>query len=102
MNGHKIGTMTCWLLFCGLITLTLSACPKKQTVKKTAEAVSTEDEVKSEELDIHGKDFVESKNLEMVHFEFDSSDLSEDARKILAANSDYLKKNADLDILAEG
>ena len=84
-----------WILGLGILTFALSACPKKQVVKKTAQEEETkdEDEVFSEDLDIRGKDFLEDKNLEIIHFDYDSSDLSEEARKTLASNADYLKKH---------
>ena len=87
----------------GLLTITLSACPKKQTVKKTEEETNEEPpEVQSEELDVHGKDFVSIKDLETIHFDYDSSELKEDSRLILSRNADYLKKNPDLEVLCEG
>ena len=94
---------TVGLICFGLLTLTLSACPKKQTVKKTEEETSEEaEDVESQELDIHGKDFVNIKDLESIHFDYDSSELKEDARATLAKNTEVLKKNPDLEILCEG
>jgi peptidoglycan-associated lipoprotein len=40
--------------------------------------------------------------LESIYFEYDSSDLSEAARLILATNADYVKKYKDIEILVEG
>ena len=95
--------ITVGLLSFGLLTLFLSACPKKQTVKKTEEEPTEQsDEVQSDELDVHGKDFVSSKDLETIHFDYDSSQLKEDSRLILSRNADYLKKNSDLEVLCEG
>jgi peptidoglycan-associated lipoprotein len=94
-----------WLLFCGILTFSLTACPKKQTVKKGADSEMAEGEegVMSEEtLDIHGKEFIESKELKTVHFGYDSSELTDEARQILAKNAEYLSKNQKLEILAEG
>ena len=102
MRIHGLKALAGWLVFCGLITLSLNACPKKQAIKKTAEKEQTEEDVKSDELDIHGKDFVASKNLAIIHFDYDSSELSEEARKTLAFNAEYLKKNPGLEILSEG
>ena len=80
----------------------VAACPQKKVVKKTEPPEEAEEDVSSEELDIHGKDFVNSKKLENVYFGFDSTELSEEARGVLAANGEFLKKNENLEILSEG
>ena len=101
MSGsEKLKRFAAGFLCFGILALTLSACPKKQTVKTDDQL--DEDKVESEELDVHGKDFVSTKNLETVRFEYDSSELSEAARDALAKNAAYLKKNADLEVLSEG
>ena len=106
MKTNKLLSSLIWLLIFGVVTLTLNACPKKQTVKKTPDQEEAKaedsDEVATEELDIHGKNFVESKNLALVHFDYDSSELSNEAREILAENAEYLKKNNNLEVLVEG
>lgn len=98
------------LLLSGLLAFSLSACPKKQQVKKnidldkeTAENAN-KDQVESEdnELDIHGKDFVESKDVGVIYFDYDSNQLSDEARKILSANAEFLKNQKDIEILTEG
>lgn len=106
MQKKSLMRLSGWGLFLALLALGLSACPKKQ-VKKTdlekPEAAEVVDEdVDSQELDIRNKDFQESKNLEAVHFEYDSSELSAAARQALSANSAYLKKLQDIEILVEG
>lgn len=87
----------------------LTACPKKQVVKKVKEKppLSVEktekmEDVDVEELSIHEKEFSSVKGLEMVKFDFDSSNLSEEARTILASNASILKKNSRKEILVEG
>lgn len=92
------------LIFCAFLSFSLTACPKKKLVKETKEELpaAQEEVVASDELEIRGKDFVNSKNLGVVYFAYDSSDLSEETRKALASNADYLKKNGDLEILVEG
>lgn len=94
-------TFFCYFMLCAFFTLTLTACPKKQVIKKE-EPEKIEDEVESDELDIHGKDFVSSKHAQIIYFDYDSSDLSNEARNILAQNADYLKKNKEIEVLSEG
>ncbi len=95
-----------WMAIAGIATLGLNACAKKQTVKNTQVDETLDeaklDEMKSDELDIHGKDFMESPNLATIRFDYDSSTLSDEARKILAVNADYLKNNPNQEILTEG
>ena len=57
--GPFLRNLLIGVLLFGVPTLFLSACPKKQVVKKTED--TDEDKVDSDELDIHGKDFVSSK-----------------------------------------
>lgn len=99
-RSEKLKRFAVGFLCFGILALTLSACPKKQTVKTDDKL--DQDDVESEELDVHGKDFVSTKNLETVRFEYDSSELQESARDILAKNAAYLKKNSDLEVLSEG
>ena len=94
-----------WIVFCGALTLSLTACPKKQTVKNNTqsdEELAKLEGVESNELDIHGKEFIASESLKPIYFNYDSSDLSDQAREILAQNAKYLKKNKQLDLLVEG
>ena len=90
-------------LFISLLSLSLTACPKKQTVKKIPEpAQKIQEVVETEELDVHGKDFETSKNLDAIYFDYDSSDLSEQARQSLSSNAEYIKKLKNTEILIEG
>lgn len=90
-----------FMALCSFLLFSLSACPKKKVVKKVEEPEQRE-EVETEELDIRGKDFVSSKHLKTIYFDYDSAVLSEEARKVLAENAEFLKKNADLEVLVEG
>ncbi len=89
------------------LAFVLSGCPKKQLVKKTTPTpqeaeVKILDSVESQELDIHGKEFEESSRVEKVYFEFDSSELSQEARQKLFANATLLKKNKAMEFVIQG
>lgn len=107
MNQKTKVRIFTWLLASSFLAFSLNACTKKQVKKtspdeQTEEAALSEDEMNAQELDIHGKDFVAASNLGVVYFEYDSSELSDDARQTLSKNADYLKKNVNLEVLSEG
>jgi len=92
-----------------------SACALRKTVKGKGPAsgaggkAKTEDvlpaaapEVNVEEAGIRGKDFQPSKELDAIHFDFDSYELNDAARDILKGNAEYLKAHLDIDVLIEG
>ena len=100
LKSFAVGFL-CW----GILVWTFAACAKKQQVKlddKPVEAKIVEDKVESEELDIHGKDFISNGNLQTVRFQYDSSELSQSTRNTLSQNALTLKKNTDWEILNEG
>jgi len=102
--NKKLKSFAAGFLCLGILSLTFAACAKKQQVKidKPVEEKIVEDTVESEELDIHGKDFISNKNLQTVHFEYDSSNLSQSSRDTLSHNADTLNKNTEWEILSEG
>lgn len=75
------------------------SCAKKQIVKAEPE---TEFTSQAEEPDIKGKDFQKVTDVKVINFDYDKSDIRTDARAILKANADYLKKFPQLDALVEG
>jgi peptidoglycan-associated lipoprotein len=85
-------------LMCMLGTLIVS-CAKKQVVKQEQ---PQEFKAEAEEPSIRGKEFQEVDEIKVINFEYDSADLGADAREILKANAEYLKKNPGLDVLVEG
>ncbi len=97
------------LLYISFLTLFLTGCPKK-IVKKTPvpqqETTELEDEqedaMESDELDLRDRDLVQIPELHAIQFDFDSSDLSNEARDVLTANADYLNKHKDLDVVVSG
>ncbi len=107
MKENNAKSFLVWTAIAVLATFSLNACAKKQTVKATpsdemSDQANLDDSMKTDELDIHGKDFMESPNLAAIYFEYDSSSLSDEARKSLEQNADYLKSNPDQEILTEG
>jgi len=76
----------------------LVSCAKRPVVKPDVEEFVSI----AEEPEIRGKTFQKIADLKTVNFDFDRSDLRQDARNILKANADYLKQNTNLDILVEG
>ncbi|MBI4423707.1 MAG: peptidoglycan-associated lipoprotein Pal [Elusimicrobia bacterium] len=93
------------------------ACAPKKTLKKGPGADSAggtqssrPDDVASlppgvevGEADIRdGGQFIETPDLQAIHFDYDAYALSEEARGTLRRNADYLRKHPDLDILVAG
>jgi peptidoglycan-associated lipoprotein len=86
------------------------SCSKK--VVKTQQAATMEPEVQqAPEPSTEVANLVESPNLaaaerafvgEKIHFAFDSSDLSSDARQILSGQAEYLRTNPDIRVTVEG
>lgn len=105
LNGGKdmsnIKVKMTWGLS-ALLIFSFMACSKKQVIKKADEPKQVAEDISSEELDIHGKDFMSSQELVTIYFNYDSYNLSPEAREILSKNATYLKKNDELEILAEG
>ncbi|MBI4055854.1 MAG: peptidoglycan-associated lipoprotein Pal [Elusimicrobia bacterium] len=80
--------------------LLISCAPKKKVKKPLPEL--EEQTAQEEELDIRGSEFVASKNLRNIYFEFDQSSLTSQARGILQENAEFLKSNRDFEVLVEG
>lgn len=80
---------------------------KQTDVKATKSAQVTEAAVKPAQESVKksaAKDESQqlTQALERIYFDFDSSDLSDQARKTLAGNADYLRKNAAVKLRVEG
>jgi peptidoglycan-associated lipoprotein len=84
----------------GAFSFTMASCAKKQVVKQ--EIAPEEFKSDAEEPGIRGKEFQKTADIKVINFQYDSAELEADAREILKANSEYLKKNSKLDVLVEG
>jgi peptidoglycan-associated lipoprotein len=79
-------------------------CAKKQVVKPQ-EQVTTPPPVQEqtkEEPSVRFTDWTEVPQLKVIRFNYDSSDLSDDARATLKTNAEFMKSNPDLMVLVEG
>lgn len=96
-----------------LLVLILSGCPKKPLVKppvtKPEEEVKPPpvieeipQEAKVREPEIREKDFQIIPELKTVYFDFDKYDLLPETQAVLQNNTNFLKKNPDLNVLVEG
>ncbi|MBD3271721.1 MAG: peptidoglycan-associated lipoprotein Pal [Elusimicrobia bacterium] len=72
------------------------AAPKKPAVEVEPEQLTTE------EPDIRTGEWMEESNLATVYFDYDKAVLRSDAKTALKENAEYLKENADLEVLVEG
>lgn len=88
-----------------LISLAFFACPKKVTPPPPQEIEApsiTEQKIEEEEPSIRGDEFVSIAELKNVYFEFDKYDLTDEAKKILQKNAEYLIANSQYEVLVEG
>lgn len=96
-------------LAAAVLAFSISACASKSAKKKGAEPVQTVEtpavkgsDASVSEVNIRGTEFGAAPELAAIFFDYDRYGLSEAARNTLAANADYLKKNKDFEVLAEG
>jgi len=91
--------------------LVASACAPRKTAKKTPGAGEDLDAdalgvlgpgVDAAEASLHGKQFVETTDLQTIFFDYDQYGLSDTARATLQKNADYLKDHPDYEALVEG
>jgi peptidoglycan-associated lipoprotein len=82
----------------------LFACAPRKTVKPQTETVPTpsEEPVSQAEPSVRYSDWQDVSEAKTIYFDFDASDLKADARDTLKENAEYLKNNADLNVLIEG
>ncbi|MBI4386148.1 MAG: OmpA family protein [Elusimicrobia bacterium] len=95
-------------LCCAALALAVACAPKK-TVRKSGDETDTAaraDEkdlsVESGEVNIRGSEFQKVPELQPIHFAYDAYSLTEESRKQLRQNVEYLKGNQDLEILVAG
>lgn len=87
-----------------LMSLIFFACPKKVTPPppQEVEPPRVETEIDTVEPSIRGDEFVSIPELKNVYFDFDRYDLTEEAKKILQKNAEYLIANPQYEVLVEG
>jgi peptidoglycan-associated lipoprotein len=84
------------------LSLALVGCgsSKKKSVVEEAPAVETP---KEESFEVNGdSDGSKAGGLRTVHFEYDSAQISDEAKSVLDANAEFLKANAGTKIQVEG
>ncbi|MFA6092509.1 MAG: peptidoglycan-associated lipoprotein Pal [Elusimicrobiota bacterium] len=104
-----------WAILALALTLGLSACAPKKTLKSrsASSAAGAEDgsdgtlaggtpSVDVEEAAIRGKEYAKLRDLLNIYFDYDSYALNESAREVLKTNAEYLQAHPDLEVLAEG
>ena len=90
------------ILLCAFFVL---GCAKKGVVKPTSDDSSSAAALagkSGEEPSARYSDWEKSPEIETIYFDFDKSDLSEDARNTLKKNAQYMKNNTDLIYIIEG
>lgn len=83
-------------IFVGIsIAVGISSCaPKKKPVKVDMGSM--------EEPDIRTGEYASTVELKVVYFDYDKASLRSDTKATLKDNAEYLKTNADLEVLIEG
>jgi peptidoglycan-associated lipoprotein len=91
-----------------LALITMTACSKTQKKadegSDTSAAVESVGPISSEALSFNpgGSDTGTIDGLQTVNFPYDSSNLSADARRILADNAEWIKRNSGVSVQVEG
>ena len=92
------------IIFCALFVL---GCAKKGVIKPTKEETPSasalgSDQQSMTEPSARFSDWEKAPEIGSIYFDFDKSDLSEDARNTLKKNAQYMKNNTDLIYIIEG
>lgn len=94
------------VVFITLMSLSFFACPKKVTPPPPQEveppAIEEKTEIDTGEPSIRGDEFMSVPELKNVYFDFDKYDLTDEAKKILQKNAEYLIANPQYEVLVEG
>lgn len=91
------------LLIIAGFCLVLFACAQRKVVKPPEPLVTPPTPIEQPgEAEVRYSDWQAVMEVKTIYFDFDSSDLKEEARDGLKENAEYLKNNADLNILVEG
>ena len=95
-----------------LVLAAMAGCAKKPMIK-TESAVTPpiqvskdvppkQEESDDAELSLKGKEFVSVKELGVVYFDFDQSELRADTRQVAMKNAEYLKLHPSLEVRIDG
>lgn len=95
------------IFICGLVSLALISCskPKKEEAPAVSPTDTTNDSsVTNKEMtfDAAGSDSGKISGLYTINFEYDKANLSDDARKKLAENANWVKSHSDVNVQIEG
>ncbi len=106
-----------WILILAaapVLAFTLSSCGNRN-VKKSADAkgdmvteitaapgLDIQESTDTAEANIRGGEFVSQENIAVVHFDYDSAELSDAARQTLTRNAAVIKSHKDWVVMVEG
>ncbi|MCS7228293.1 MAG: OmpA family protein [Endomicrobia bacterium] len=87
-----------------LFILTLFGCPKKIQPPKVEDIAPPQVQQPTEvsEPTIRGEEFQSIPELKSVYFEYDKFNLTDEAKKVLQKNAEYLLSHPEYEILVEG
>jgi peptidoglycan-associated lipoprotein len=98
VNASKIGLILC-------VSLMFWGCAKKQVLKPSPQVATPPSVVEQEakaETSVRYPDWESIPQLKTIHFDYDSTNLNDEARNILKTNSEFLKSNPDMFVLVNG
>jgi len=94
------------LILAGFAVLLFIGCAKKQVVKPTEQVTSPMTQQQTEESkkepSVRFADWQKTSDIAVIYFDYDRSDLRDDARAILKKNADYLNSHPEVNVLVEG
>lgn len=90
------------LLLAALLAAACARPARKQALPRPAALPETAIAAEAPEADIRGPEFAAHPSLQSVHFEFDSYELGRESRETLKSNMDFLRDQAELELVVEG
>jgi len=101
MRGIKMDKRNIGIATLLLAVFWTAGCQKAQ-VKKTVDETPVQAQQEDEEASLRNKDYQSIPELTAVHFGYESASLDTDARKTLAKNAKWLRKNKMAEVRIEG